>query len=109
MYIAFVQRINMYFAQQKNKNLYIYVSLLRRLAEGKDTTSLEEMKEVILSAKHISEGDQDIYTARNDYFELISYLLSNSTKLLDPIVNNKITKITFENIANKLNDDLYVV
>jgi hypothetical protein len=91
-----------------NKNLLIYISLFERLAQGKEIDSLEEIKDVIINAKDISEGNKDIFSAPNDYFHLTSYLLSNGKQFLRDIERSSINEESFEEIADKLSEDCLI-
>ncbi len=96
----------MYLAKQnENTNLSIYVSLFKRLVNGTETTYVDEVKEVIIDAKHISEGSKDIFSARNDYFQLVSFLLSNGKGFLESLDENSIDNSTYQSIIDILNKE----
>lgn len=96
----------MYLAKKSdNGNLPMYISLFQRLANGEKVASLSEIKEVIIKAKHIADGVEDIYTARNDYFYLVSCLLSNGKEFLKKLDENEIGNSTFQGIVEILNKE----
>lgn len=93
----------MYLAKKTiNSNLPIYLALFKRLATGVTLDTQEEINEVIKVTKHISLGESDIYSARNDYFYLVSYLLSNGKDFLKKLDEESIDQNTYSEIAKIL-------
>lgn len=96
----------MYLAKKNdNGNLPMYKSLFQRLADGETVESLSEIEAVLIDTKHIAAGEKDIYSARNDYFYLVSYLLSNGKEFLKNLDESSIGNSTYRQIADLLNKE----
>lgn len=96
----------MYLAKKNdNGNLPIYVSLFKRLAYGHEVESKSEIIDVLKETKRISTGEKDIYSARNDYYYLVSYLLSYGKEFLKDLDEENIDSSTFQEIVEILNGE----
>ncbi len=95
----------MYLAKKNNNlNLPIYLSLFKKLAKGEALESKEEINKVLVEIKHISEGETDIFSARNDYYYLVSFLLSHGSQFLEKLDEKSIDATTYQEIAKLLDE-----
>lgn len=93
----------MYLAKKNiDTNLPIYVSLFRKLATGTNTEYKKEINSALLEAKAISCGEKEIFNARNDYFYLVSFLLTNAEEFLKNLDATKINNETYKKIGEIL-------
>lgn len=92
----------MYLAKSNNGSLTLYATLFNKLAKGDEIDSKEEIIDVIKETKNILAGEKDIFTARSDYYSLMSFLLSNGQEFLNRLDEDRIDNETFKSIANIL-------
>lgn len=100
----------MYLAKQNDKSsLFIYVSLFNHLLKSENEALSKEVKDIILDAKQISDGKKDIFSAPDDYFQLVSYLLTEGKEFLADLDENSIDKETFEKVKEIISQDKELV
>lgn len=93
----------MYLAKRYEENgLSIYQSLFRRLIEDNNSDYAENIKNAIIDAKKISIGQLDIFSLKNEYFHLVSFLLENKKNFLADLNIDFIDKTTYTELVDLL-------
>lgn len=95
----------MYFAQTRvDFNTSLYISMFNSLVEGKGTSYRSEINSVLLDAKKVFEGEKEIYTISNDYFNLISLLVSKGDVLFSDFNESDINPSNYQGVLNALTE-----
>ena len=93
----------MYFAQSKSEfNTPLYVSIFSSLVEGRGASYKSEINSVLLEAKKVFDGEMEIYSVRNDYFNLVSLLVNNGDSLFSHFNESDINTTQYQSVLNVL-------
>jgi hypothetical protein len=84
-------------------NLSFYALLFRKLAEGYEVPSKGDIDSAIFISSQIKKGEKSIFDASSNYFNLVTYLISDGPEILDQ-VENGISKRTYESIEKGLSE-----
>src|SRR5690606_8466268 len=96
---------NMYFAQsQAEFNTPLYVSIFNSLANGRGDSYKSEINSVLREAKQVFKGEKEIYSVRNDYYNLISLLVTKGNSLFSHLNESDISATDYQEVLEVLTE-----
>jgi len=96
-------RIAMYLAEKRQStNVPLYIPIFERLSAGKDLEQKTEINDVLKLAKKISIGQKEIFEAPNNYFYLITFLLTHGRSFLSEFDDKAISTVTYSRVRDIL-------
>ncbi|MCR9171384.1 MAG: hypothetical protein NXI10_02755 [bacterium] len=95
----------MYFAQTRvDFNAPLYISMFNSLMEGRGDSYRSEIDSVLVEAKKVYNGEKEIYSISNDYFNLVSLLVSKGESLFADFNESEIKSSDYQGVLNVLAD-----